>query len=129
MISRRTGNFAPSAAGTCSVPRETRIVCSGKLQRAALTCAGNPRQGNAESGYVLKKMKTTVVAKNSPVDDPVDALIKSIRIPPRPSLLTDLQQELSASEPDPRKIAKIIASDVGMSGALLKLANSSFFGL
>lgn len=62
-------------------------------------------------------------------DDPVEALIKSIRIPPRPSLLADLQQELSAVDPAPKKIAKIIASDVGMSGALLKLANSPFFGL
>ncbi len=72
---------------------------------------------------------TIVLAKNLPVEDPVDALIKSIRIPPRPSLLVDLQQELSANEPAPQKIAKIIANDVGMSGALLKLVNSPFFGL
>lgn len=60
--------------------------------------------------------------------DPVDALIKSIRIPPRPSLLADLQRELSSREPAPAAIARIISSDVGMSGALLKLANSSFYG-
>ncbi|MET0857944.1 MAG: HDOD domain-containing protein [Telluria sp.] len=60
--------------------------------------------------------------------DPVDALIKSIRIPPRPSLLADLQRELAADEPSPASIGRIIASDVGMSGALLKLANSPFFG-
>jgi HD-like signal output (HDOD) protein len=58
----------------------------------------------------------------------VDALIKSIRIPPRPSLLADLQAELSAPDPSPERIARIVASDVGMSGALLKLANSSFYG-
>ncbi len=61
-------------------------------------------------------------------DDQVDALIKSIRIPPRPSLLADLQQELASSDPSPITIGKTIASDVGMSGALLKLANSPFFG-
>lgn len=72
---------------------------------------------------------TTTVSKHSPGKDPVEALIKSIRIPPRPSLLTDLQQELALSEPDPGRIAKIIGSDVGMSGALLKLANSPFYGL
>jgi HD-like signal output (HDOD) protein len=64
----------------------------------------------------------------TPADDPVDALIKSIRIPPRPSLLADLQQELASSDPSPPAIGKIIASDVGMAGALLKLANSSFYG-
>lgn len=60
--------------------------------------------------------------------DPVDALIKSIRIPPRPSLLADLQRELARDEPAPAAIGRIIASDVGMAGALLKLANSSFYG-
>lgn len=61
-------------------------------------------------------------------DDPVDALIRSIRIPPRPSLLADLQCELGAADPSPETIGRIIARDVGMSGALLKLANSSFYG-
>jgi len=65
----------------------------------------------------------------SAAEDPVEALIKSIRIPPRPTLLTDLQQELANAEPDPYRIAQVIGSDAGMSGALLKLANSSFFGL
>jgi len=60
--------------------------------------------------------------------DPVDALIKSIRIPPRPSLLMDLQRELNKDDPDPAAIGRIIGSDVGMAGALLKLANSSFYG-
>ena len=60
--------------------------------------------------------------------DPVDALIKSIRIPPRPSLLADLQRELGREDPSPVAIGRIIASDVGMAGALLKLANSSFYG-
>lgn len=63
-----------------------------------------------------------------PGADPVDALIRSIRIPPRPSLLADLQGELASNEPSPDAIGRIIASDVGMAGALLKLANSSFYG-
>ncbi|GAA5232045.1 hypothetical protein GCM10025794_30190 [Massilia kyonggiensis] len=58
-------------------------------------------------------------------EDPVDALIKSIRIPPRPSLLADLQRELASEDPSPAAIGRIVASDVGMSGALLKLANST----
>lgn len=60
--------------------------------------------------------------------DPVDELIRSIRIPPRPSLLADLQRELASEYPAPAAIGRIIASDVGMAGALLKLANSSFYG-
>jgi hypothetical protein len=53
--------------------------------------------------------------------------IRSIRIPPRPSLLADLQRELASAEPAPAAIGRLIA-DVGMSGALLKLANSPFYG-
>ena len=69
-----------------------------------------------------------VAASAIPGADPVEALIKSIRIPPRPSLLADLQRELAAEDPSPPAISRIVASDVGMSGALLKLANSSFYG-
>ncbi len=54
--------------------------------------------------------------------------MRSIRIPPRPSLLVDLQRELAQEDPSPRAIARIIGNDVGMSGALLKLANSPFYG-
>jgi HD-like signal output (HDOD) protein len=70
----------------------------------------------------------SVLTRPSAAEDPVDALIKSIRIPPRPSLLADLQRELASPDPSPETIGRIVASDVGMSGALLKLANSSIFG-
>jgi HD-like signal output (HDOD) protein len=68
------------------------------------------------------------VVEPIPQIDQVDALIKSIRIPPRPSLLADLQRELAAEDPSLDAIGKIVASDVGMSGALLKLANSAIYG-
>jgi hypothetical protein len=55
------------------------------------------------------------VADPVPQLDQVDALIKSIRIPPRPSLLADMQRELASEDPSPEAIGKIVASDVGMS--------------
>lgn len=58
----------------------------------------------------------------------MNALMRSVRIPPRPSLLVDLQRELAEADPSPRRVARIIADDVGISGALLKLANSPFYG-
>jgi len=70
----------------------------------------------------------TAPARPAATEDPVDALIKSIRIPPRPSLLADMQRELASSDPSPEAIGRIVASDVGMSGALLKLANSAVYG-
>lgn len=68
------------------------------------------------------------IATAAAVGDPVDELIKSIRIPPRPSLLADLQAELASADPSPERIGRIVARDVGMAGALLKLSNSSLFG-
>jgi HD-like signal output (HDOD) protein len=70
----------------------------------------------------------SALARSSAAEDPVDTLIKSIRIPPRPSLLADLQRELASPDPSPETIGRIVASDVGMSGALLKLANSAIYG-
>lgn len=67
---------------------------------------------------------TAAVAEKS-----VDSLIKTIRIPPRPSLLADVQDELGGSDPDPRRLSGLIANDVSMSASLLKLANSPFYGL
>ncbi|MBC3864065.1 HDOD domain-containing protein [Undibacterium jejuense] len=62
-------------------------------------------------------------------DQSVDSLIKTIRIPPRPSMLIDVQTELACKEPDPRRLAATIANDVALAASLLKLTNSSFFGL
>jgi HD-like signal output (HDOD) protein len=70
----------------------------------------------------------SVLARPSAAEDPVDTLIQSIRIPPRPPQLADLQRELASPDPSPETIGRIVASDVGMSGALLKLANSSIYG-
>jgi HD-like signal output (HDOD) protein len=84
--------------------------------------------GPAQQNNPRSKMTTAaarIPAHNTTAED---ALLRSIRIPPRPSLLVDLQRELAERDPSPRAIARIIGNDVGMSGALLKLANSPFYG-
>jgi len=73
-------------------------------------------------------MTTAAAQIPAPNTSAEDALLRSIRIPPRPSLLVDLQRELAQPDPSPRIIARVIGNDVGMSGALLKLANSPFYG-
>ena len=57
------------------------------------------------------------------------ALVKDIGIPPRPSLLAELQKEVQRDEPRVRVMAGIAAADVAMSAALLKTANSPLLGL
>ncbi|MDF3193565.1 HDOD domain-containing protein [Pseudomonas sp. 1928-m] len=50
-------------------------------------------------------------------------------MPPQPQIMVDLQMEQVMPSPDLRAIAKLIGQDPGLSGALLKLVNSPFFGL
>lgn len=58
-----------------------------------------------------------------------EKILGSIRIPPRPSILTELMDERKKSDPDMAKIARIIARDVVLSAAMLKAVNSPFFAL
>ncbi len=58
-----------------------------------------------------------------------DALIKSIGIPPRPATLLALQNEIALDDPDLRRVAQLVASDVALSVALLRIVNSSAYGL
>ncbi|MBK7656926.1 MAG: HDOD domain-containing protein [Betaproteobacteria bacterium] len=55
-----------------------------------------------------------------------DALVKNIGIPPRPSVLVALQQEMATDDPNLRRIAALVASDVAMTVALLKVVNSPY---
>jgi HD-like signal output (HDOD) protein len=59
----------------------------------------------------------------------LDRLVKGIQIPPRPSLLADLQREINNDDPDPLKIARIVSQDVAMTAAVLSAVNSPFYGL
>jgi HD-like signal output (HDOD) protein len=56
-------------------------------------------------------------------------LVKDIGIPARPQLLVDLQEELERDDPSLKRVADICGSDVALSAALLKTANSPLMGL
>ncbi len=59
----------------------------------------------------------------------VDALVSSISIPPRPTLLTELQAEMAGADPDFDRIAHLVASDVALTAAVLRTVNSPFYAL
>lgn len=59
----------------------------------------------------------------------IDALIGGIAIPPRPSLLTELQMEMSGADPDFDRIARLVAGDVALTAAVLRTVNSPFYAL
>jgi HD-like signal output (HDOD) protein len=62
-------------------------------------------------------------------EDQVSKILQGIFVPPQPQILVDLQMEQVFPEPDIKRIADLIAKDVGLSGTMLKFVNSPFFGL
>lgn len=63
------------------------------------------------------------------LDKEADRLVREIGIPPCPAILTKLLREMRKDEPDYNTASKLISTDVGLSAAMLKTVNSSFFGL
>ncbi len=56
-------------------------------------------------------------------------ILQGISVPPQPQIMVDLQMEQMQPYPDVNNIARLISQDPGLSGALLKLVNSPFYGL
>lgn len=62
-------------------------------------------------------------------DERAQEIIRNFRIPPKPTILIALQQELAKGDPDPVDFADVIARDVALSAIVLKTVNSPLFGL
>jgi len=58
-----------------------------------------------------------------------EEIVSNFSIPPKPTVLMALQQELAKAEPDPVDFAEVIARDVALSAVVLKTVNSPMFGL
>lgn len=59
----------------------------------------------------------------------IQAALQGISIPPQPQILVDIHMEQASPSPDINRIAQLIAQDVGLSGSVLKVVNSDYFGL
>ena len=67
--------------------------------------------------------------KEEPIGHDADEAVREIGIPPCPAILTKLLRETRTDEPDFRRIGQLIGGDVALASAVLKVANSSFYGL
>lgn len=75
-----------------------------------------------------ERVRCMYVSKQLTLDE-AQRSINGISIPARPAVLLALQAELGKPDPNLRVIASRIASDVGLSAAVLKALNSPLFGL
>ncbi|MDU0113623.1 HDOD domain-containing protein [Psychrosphaera aquimarina] len=62
-------------------------------------------------------------------DEILSNINKTFVIPPRPDLLTELKDIMSEKDPSLMDMGNVIAKDVGLSAAILKLINSPAYGL
>ena len=62
-------------------------------------------------------------------DRKADQIVQEIGIPPCPATLTKLLRETRGDAPDFRRVGQLIGGDVALASAILKVANSSFYGL
>lgn len=59
----------------------------------------------------------------------IQKFLQGITVPPQPQIMVDLQFEQVMPNPDLKAISRLISQDPGLSGALLKIVNSPYFGL
>lgn len=71
----------------------------------------------------------SVLEAESHLSDPgLDALVLDVGLPPRPQVLVDLGKEFGREDPDLTRVARCVATDVALTAAVLKLANSPAYG-
>lgn len=63
------------------------------------------------------------------LDQTAEDAVRTIGIPPCPMILTGVVREMRTEDPNLRRIASLIGSDVGLAATTIKTANSAFFGL
>lgn len=63
------------------------------------------------------------------VDNLIERSILDIGIPPCPVILERFMTEARQDEPDFKRLASVIGTDVGLSAGLIKTANSPYFGM
>ena len=61
--------------------------------------------------------------------DELEHLLSSIKIPPRPTVIEEINSEKNKAYPNIAKFGQIISKDMALTAAMLKTANSPFFGL
>jgi putative nucleotidyltransferase with HDIG domain len=115
-------------------PAMVRIVLSGHADKELVSqCVGVAHQ------YISKpcdpeQLKTMIrnacLLSGRLVDEEVRRVIGAIdRLPTIPELYMELKAALAEEDIDPRRLGAIIQQDIGMTAKILKLVNSSFFGL
>ena len=64
-----------------------------------------------------------------PDSEEISQILGNIVIPPCPRIVLAMVQESSSDDPNLLKLDKLITGDIGLASAVIKTANSPFYGL
>jgi putative nucleotidyltransferase with HDIG domain len=81
------------------------------------------------SETVMATIRRVTDLKHILDNEAVRAIVTGLQsLPAMPDLYIQIERELEGSDPDLRRIARLVEKDVGMSATLMRVVNSSFFG-
>jgi putative nucleotidyltransferase with HDIG domain len=114
-------------------PHMIRIVLSGQADRESVLAAAGPTHQYLSKPCSLETLKAVlgrVIAMRKLLnDEKIADIISAIEsVSPLPRLYDELLEKIILPEASIESVARIISMDVGMSGKILQLVNSSFFG-
>ena len=115
-------------------PAMVRIVLSGHADKELVSkCVGVAHQyisKPCDPDQLKAMIRNACLLSGRIVDEEVRRVIGAIdSLPSVPELYLELKAALKDEDVDPRKLGAIIQKDIGMTAKILKLVNSSFFGL
>ncbi len=74
-----------------------------------------------------KSTATTDTPAVEAIESRMKIAVRDIGIPPRPTILAQVEREAAKDDPDFLYLAKLLSHDVGLSAGMIKVANSPFF--
>jgi HD-like signal output (HDOD) protein len=77
---------------------------------------------------VENKNSAAATEQSRRVEDLLESSLSDTGIPTRPAILDRVHTEMGKDEPDLNLLARIISADVALSGGLISIANSPYFG-
>ncbi len=115
-------------------PQTLRVVCSGHMESTSMLTSVKsahrylvkPCKGSQVADVVNNLAKMRFLLKKEPMRKLVNSMDN---IPVLPDVYGRVMAEVRKDEPSLKRIGGIIAEDVAMSAAILRLVNSPFFGL
>jgi HD-like signal output (HDOD) protein len=101
------------------------------VERSLAGHFGILKPGSSEKDNYFKPIKVVYMNEITKEisEKAIQKALQGIKIPTPPQIIVDLQIEMASSDVNINEIESIIAKDVGISGKLIKVVNSPFFGL